>query len=389
MLQEFCFWNFFQKTRAEETGVEFMHEAWMQRALTLAEKGWGKTSPNPLVGAVIVKDGQVVSEGYHAFAGGPHAEVEALRKAGAAARGSDIYVTLEPCNHYGKTPPCTEALIASGIRRVYVALKDPNPLVSGSGITRLQEAGIEVFTGILAKEATELNEIFIHYITHKTPFVIYKAAMSLDGKTAANSGHSKWITGAAARRHVHWTRQRVSGIMVGIGTVLKDDPHLTVRGLDEPPVHPLRIVLDSQGKIPLNCQLVCDTSGARTMVATTDKMSREKEDQLRDQGIDVIRLVSEEDRVSLPALMEVLGSRNIDSILLEGGGTLAASAVEKDLVHKVMFYMAPKLIGGSQAPGVLMGKGIQWMDECVAVEGMTARPLGEDLLITGKIQQKR
>ena len=365
-----------------------MQDRWMKRALELAEKGWGTTNPNPLVGAVIVKDNQSVGEGFHVFAGGPHAEVSAIQEAGSAAKGADMYVTLEPCSHFGKTPPCTEAVIQAGIKRIYVAMKDPNPLVSGKGIRRLEEAGIRVETGIREEEAVKLNEIFIHYITHKTPYVIYKAAMSLDGKTAANTGHSKWITGTAARRHVHWYRQRVSAVMVGIGTVLKDNPHLTVRDLSIPPVHPIRIVVDSQGKTPLNCHLVGDTSGARTLVATTDQMSRQKEMDLCNMGIEVLRTVSEEGRVSLPELVETLGRRGIDSILLESGGTLAASMIKKKLVQRIMFYVAPKFVGGSNAPGVLMGKGIEHMDESIRIDQMEFQQIGEDFLITGNIRKR-
>ncbi len=365
-----------------------MSEQWMKRALKIAEKGWGATNPNPLVGAVLVRDGQIVGEGYHERIGGPHAEIMALRQAESKAEGADLYVTLEPCNHHGKTPPCTEALINAGIRQVFVSIKDPNPLVAGSGIEHLRSEGIPVNIGMLEKEAAEQNEIFIHFITNRTPFIIYKAAMSLDGKTAANNGQSQWITGETARKHVHRIRQRVSGIMVGLKTVLQDDPHLTVRGLTESPIHPLRIVADSRGEIPLDCNLVKDKSGAKTLVATTEKMSPHKERQLKDLNVDVLRTTSANGRVDLEALMAELGRRNIDSILLEGGATLAAAAIEDNLVQKIMFYVAPKLIGGGYAPGVLLGHGIYHMDDCIKVDNMTADLIGEDLLITGKIQKR-
>ncbi|SMP45782.1 bifunctional diaminohydroxyphosphoribosylaminopyrimidine deaminase/5-amino-6-(5-phosphoribosylamino)uracil reductase RibD [Anoxynatronum buryatiense] len=364
------------------------HEVWMKRALELAEEGWGTTSPNPLVGAVLVKNGKLIGQGRHLRAGGPHAEVEALQQAGVAASGADLYVTLEPCSHFGKTPPCAEALIRAGIRRAYVAIQDPNPLVAGNGIRMLREAGIEVVEGILEHEARELNDIFIHYITHRTPYVIYKTAMSLDGKTAANTGHSQWVTGEAARRSVHWMRQRVGAIMVGISTVLKDDPQLTVRGLPMPPVHPLRIVADSQGRIPLTCQLVNRVGDAPTMVATTERMDQETEIKLRKKGVQVLRTHSVHGQVNLKELLEELGKRNIDSLLLEGGSTLAAAALEQQLVNKIMFYLAPKLIGGSLAPGVLAGKGIDWMDDCTWVDDMKAHPIGEDILITGTIRKR-
>lgn len=364
------------------------HEVWMKRALELAEEGWGTTSPNPLVGAVLVKNGCMVGSGRHLRAGGPHAEVEALQQAGSDAAGSDLYVNLEPCSHYGKTPPCAEALIKAGIRRAYVAMKDPNPLVAGKGIRMLREAGIEVVEGLMEEEARELNDIFIHFITHGTPYVIYKTAMSLDGKTAANTGHSQWVTGEAARRHVHWTRQRVAAIMVGISTVLKDDPQLTVRGLPVPPVHPLRIIADSQGRIPLNCHLVNRVGDAPTLVATTEKMDQETEIKLTKKGVQVLRTHGVRGQVNLKELLDELGKRNIDSILLEGGSTLAAAALEQQLVDKVMFYVAPKLVGGSRAPGVLAGHGIDWMDDCTWVNQMKARPIGEDILITGTIRKR-
>ena len=361
---------------------------WMERAMHLAKKGWGTTNPNPLVGAVIIKAGRKIGEGFHEKPGEPHAEVMALNDAGDESKGADMYVTLEPCSHYGRTPPCVESINRAGIARVIVSMTDPNPQVAGSGIRRLKEAGIEVVLGVLEDDAKELNEIFIHFITQKTPYLIYKAAMSLDGKTASNSGHSRWITGEKARQHVHWTRQRVSGIMIGIGTLIQDNPQLTVRDLPVPPVHPQRIVVDSRGKIPLTSHLLEDVTVAKTLVATTEAMKLETEMKLVERGVEVIRVVSNNGRVDLSALFKKLGERDIDSILLEGGGTLAESALKSGLINRIMIYVAPKLIGGKNAPGVLSGNGIEHMDECIRVDNFKTVSLGDDLLMTGTLQRR-
>ena len=362
-----------------------MKENWMQRALDLAHKGWGTTNPNPLVGAVVVNNGRVVGEGYHERAGEAHAEVMALQQAGEYAKDADMYVTLEPCCHCGRTPPCTQAIVRSGIRKVFVAMKDPNPRVAGGGIGQLKAHGIEVETGILEKEAESLNEIFVHYISNQTPYMIYKAAMSLDGKTAAVGGHSQWITGETARKHVHEFRHRVSAVMVGIETVLKDDPLLTVRHIDSVTFQPYRIVADSKGRIPLDAKMVTDQWAHRTIIATTEKMSHTKEQQLKELGVVVIRTDLLNNRVHLVQLMKMLGKMEIDSILLEGGSALAADALKLNLINRVMFYIAPKLIGGSHAPGVLAGDGIISVNDSKMVREMKTMQLGEDLLITGKI----
>ena len=365
-----------------------MHEMWMKRALSLAEKGWGATNPNPLVGAVIVKDGKMVGEGYHSAYGKPHAEVMAIEDAGGEAKNATMYVTLEPCSHYGKTPPCTEAIIKAGIKKVYAALLDPNPKVAGTGFKKLNEAGIEAYQGLLHQEATEMNEIFIHFITTETPFVIHKTAMSLDGKTASNSGHSQWITGEEARKHVHWLRQRVASIMVGVGTVIQDNPSLNVREIDADALHPVRIIVDSRGRIPLSSKVLNDTLSSKTIIATTEQISHEFENRLKEKGVEVLKVVSDDGRVSLKTLMKELGNRKIDSVLMEGGGILAASAFESKLVDKVMYYLAPKIIGGSSATGVIMGSGIQHMDEAITLKHMKCQTIGKDLLISAMVNRE-
>jgi len=365
-----------------------MHEMWMKRALSLAEQGWGATSPNPLVGAVVVNDGMLVGEGYHSAYGQAHAEVVALLEAGDRAKNATMYVTLEPCSHYGKTPPCTEAIIKAGIKEVYAALLDPNPKVAGTGFHRLEQAGIETHQGLLHQEALEMNEIFIHYITTGMPYVVHKTAMSLDGKTACNSGHSQWITSEAARRHVHWMRQRVASIMVGVGTVVQDDPSLNVRGIDSEPIHPLRIIVDSKGRIPINSKVLDDALSTKTIIATTDRISKEKENAIVDKGAEVLRVEADGEKVSLKALMAELGNRNIDSVLIEGGGMLAASAFESNLVDKVMYYVAPKLIGGSNAPGVIMGKGILSMEDAISLKNMKFSDVGNDILVTASVSKR-
>ncbi|MBC7256464.1 MAG: bifunctional diaminohydroxyphosphoribosylaminopyrimidine deaminase/5-amino-6-(5-phosphoribosylamino)uracil reductase RibD, partial [Chloroflexi bacterium] len=316
-------------------GESEAHERFMRRALELARRGAGWTRPNPLVGAVVVKDGGVLGEGYHAVCGGPHAEAVALLEAGERARGADLYLTLEPCVDFpGKrTPPCTDAVLEAGIRRVIVATADPNPCVSGRGLARLREAGVEVVEGVLADEARRLNEVFFHWVVHRTPFVVLKLALSLDGKIATRAGKSRWITGPGSRRVVHALRARYGAILVGVGTVLADDPSLTVRAAEGP--QPLRVVLDSAGRIPLGAKVL--SPGVRTIIATTDRMPMEAEAALRGKGAEVWRLPGEGDRVDLPALLRRLG-KETDSLLVEGGSEVAWSFLSRGLVHKVAFF---------------------------------------------------
>ncbi|RQD69790.1 MAG: bifunctional diaminohydroxyphosphoribosylaminopyrimidine deaminase/5-amino-6-(5-phosphoribosylamino)uracil reductase RibD [Tindallia sp. MSAO_Bac2] len=359
----------------------------MKEALNIAEKGWGNTNPNPLVGAVIVKNGQMIAKGYHEKFGGPHAEVKALESAGREAKGSDMYVTLEPCSHYGKTPPCVDAIIAAGIKRVFIAVEDPNEKVAGRGAQKLRNAGIEVISGMLEEEAKKQNEIFMHYIVHKKPYIIAKAAMSLDGKIAATTGHSQWITGEQAREHAHWIRQRVSSILVGVNTVLKDDPLLTVR-LDLDNIRqPLRIILDSRGRIPLNSSVVLTADKVKTIVATTNQMPEEKRVSLEISGVEVLRMPEKNMKVDINALIDFLGQNEVDSLMVEGGGDVMATFMQEFLINKLLWYIAPKIIGGSNAPGPVGGKGISHMKEALSVMDMESEKLGDDWLMTGYLKE--
>ncbi|MDK9709878.1 bifunctional diaminohydroxyphosphoribosylaminopyrimidine deaminase/5-amino-6-(5-phosphoribosylamino)uracil reductase RibD [Acidaminobacter sp.] len=362
------------------------HIQHMQRALELAKLGAGRTSPNPLVGAVIVKEGRVIGEGYHAMYGGPHAEVNAIENASESVEGAEIYVTLEPCSHYGKTPPCALKLIENRFSKVYIAMEDPNPLVAGRGIQMLRKQGIEVEVGLLEEEAKALNEVFIKYITTKKPFCVMKAAMTLDGKIATVTGESQWITSEAAREYVHQLRHELKAIMVGIGTVLKDDPKLTTRLKGKQGRDPIRVVVDSTLKIPLNAKILHLDSDAPTLIATTDRADSEKATALQSMpGVKLIITPQKDGKVDLDYLMFVLGEQGIDSLLLEGGATLNASALESKIVDKVLMFIAPKILGGQNAPTPVGGSGIEVLENAVRLKGMKAVEIGDDLLIEARI----
>ncbi len=353
-------------------------ERFMRIALGLARKGEGETNPNPIVGAVVVKDGHIVGEGDHHSFGGPHAEVFALDEAGDAARGATLYVTLEPCSHHGKTPPCTERIIAAKIARVIIACRDPNPLVDGHGIEKMRAAGIEVTEGVLEEEARRANEIFFKFITTGRPFVQLKLAESLDGKIATRTGDAKWISGADSRAEVHRLRRRFAAVLVGVGTVVSDDPRLTVRhvvGRD-----PLRIVLDGRGRIPLAATLLREEG--RTIVVTAT-MAREKEEALLSLGTEVWRPPGNEGNIDLSAFLQRLGEENIDSLLVEGGGETAAAFLEASLVDKVAFFIAPILIGGRDAIPTIGGAGAEQVSEALHLKRVEIERIGEDLLVTG------
>lgn len=363
----------------------------MKRALELSAKGMGRTSPNPMVGCVIVKEGRIIGEGWHAYCGGLHAERNALKNCTEDPAGAELYVTLEPCCHYGKTPPCTEAILEHRIAKVYVGCTDPNPKVAGKGIQILREHGVLVETGILEEECREANEVFFHYMTKKTPFVAMKYAMTLDGKIAAVTGDSKWVTGEEARKHVHQLRKRYRGIMAGIGTVLADDPMLNCR-LEEG-VDPVRIICDSSLRIPLTSQLVKSAGEIPLIVACTgpgEGNSREeeakwqRENALVQKGVRIIRTPGR-DQVDLTYLMRCLGEEGIDSILLEGGASLNASALEAGIVQRVYAYIAPKLIGGERAKGPIGGNGILRMEEARFLRNTEIQMLGQDMCISGRL----
>jgi diaminohydroxyphosphoribosylaminopyrimidine deaminase/5-amino-6-(5-phosphoribosylamino)uracil reductase len=353
----------------------------MKKALRLAARALGRTSPNPAVGAVLVKNGLALAEGWHEKAGQAHAEIVALRQAGAAARGATMYVTLEPCSHYGRTGPCADALIAAGVKRVVAAVRDPNPLVSGRGLARLRAAGVEVAEGVLADEAARLNEVFFKWITTGLPFVAAKYAMSLDGKIAARTGDARWISGEKSRQEAHRLRGRYDAIMVGIGTVLADDPALTCRlpgGRN-----PLRIVVDSLARIPPAAQVLRDGQ-APTLIAATDKAPPERLAALRRlPGVTVMVLPDRAGRVDLPELLRQLGRDKITGVLVEGGGGLHGSLLAERLADKLYAFIAPKIIGGADAPGPVGGAGAALVAEAWRLRGFKVRKSGEDLLIAG------
>lgn len=364
-------------------------EKYMELALRLAEKAAGWTSPNPMVGAVIVKDGEIIGTGYHRQAGTPHAEIHALREAGERARGATLYVNLEPCAHYGRTPPCVDEVIRAGIARCVVAMKDPNPRVAGRGIRRMREAGIEVVVGVKEKEARRLNEVFIKYITTGLPFVVLKSAVSLDGKIATRTGHSQWITGPEARRWAHRLRHLYDAVLVGIGTVLADNPRLTVRLEGEKAKDPVRVILDSRARIPLDANVLTVKSQAPTIIATSEKAPADKIGALRAAGAEVIFLEEEGGKIDLAALLRALGEREITSVLIEGGATVNADVLEKGLVDKVCWFIAPKFIGGKEAPSAIGGEGIQHMSQAWELEEVNWRLLGRDLYLEGYFRSPR
>jgi len=337
------------------------------------------------VGAVVVKEGQVVGRGYHRRAGLPHAEVEALRSAGEAARGADLYVTLEPCNHQGKTPPCTQAILGAGVRRVVIAARDPNPQVTGGGAEFLAAQGVEVAEGLLAAEAQRLNEAWLHFVNTGRPWVVAKAACSLDGKIATVGGESQWLTGEAARAVGHRLRHRLDAIVVGIGTVLADNPQLTTRrprgqgaGRD-----PIRVVLDSRLRLPLTARLLNLDSAAPTWVATTSQGPPETICALKARGAQVLVLPADAGRVSVSALLEELGTRQVQSLLVEGGAETLGAFFDQKLVHQFNFFYAPKILGGQKAPGMVGGQGIIHLGQAHIAKNLSVRRVGGDLLVSG------
>lgn len=366
-------------------------EKYMRRAIELAKKGSGHVNPNPLVGAVIVRDGEIIGEGYHECYGQLHAERNAIanaKKRGNSLEGSTIYVTLEPCCHYGKTPPCTEAIIEEKIARVVVGSDDPNPLVSGKGFQMLREKGIEVIPHFLKEECDAMNHVFFHYIRTGTPYVAMKYAMTMDGKIACYTGDSKWVTGEESRAHVQTLRNHYKGIMAGIGTVLADDPMLNCRiegGRD-----PIRIITDSHLRIPMDSQLVRTAGQQPLIVACLPDADEEKAAQLQEKGVEVLRIpgvttadITEEQKevISLPVLMKELGARKIDGILLEGGGQLNESALQAGIVQRVYCYIAPKIFGGAQAKTPVEGQGLAKAADAWHFTRIGMQEFGQDILL--------
>lgn len=355
---------------------------YMRLALQLAQKGCGWVSPNPMVGCVIVKNGEIIGQGWHEKYGQPHAERNALNFCRESPEGAVMYVTLEPCCHYGKQPPCTEAILSSGIKKVFVGSSDPNPLVAGKGIQILREHGVEVTEHILKEECDRLNEVFFHYIRTRRPFVVMKYAMTMDGKIAAYTGASKWITGEPARNHVHRQRHRYRAIMAGVGTILSDDPILTCR-IDNGR-NPIRIVCDTNLRTPITAQVVRTAKQIPTIIAVCHA-DREKTSAFEEAGCQIIHLGEEGGHVDLRQLMEELGQREIDSVLLEGGGTLNWSALQSGIVQKVQAYLAPKLFGGQTAKTPVGGTGVPAPADAFSLKNSTVTRLGEDFLIEGEV----
>jgi len=350
----------------------------MQIALDLAQKGAGYVNPNPLVGAIIIKGGVIIGRGHHKAFGGPHAEVFALEQAGEKTSGATMYVTLEPCSHQGKTAPCTERIIAAGIRCVVVACRDPNPLVNGQGIASLERAGIEVREGVLKERARQLNEIFSRFITTGIPFVQLKLAMSIDGKIATKRGDSKWISSEQSRTEVHRMRGRFASVLVGSNTVTVDDPMLTVRHVSGK--NPVRVVLDQHGLIPITSRVFC-TEGRTIVIAGA--ILAQNEAMIRDLGKEVWHVPDDHGRIDLGSLLRRLGKEGLDSVLIEGGGETAAGFLEAGLVDKIAFFVAPMIIGGRAAIPVVGGDGAERVVDGIKLRNMTISRIGDDFLLTG------
>lgn len=368
------FWGFL----FSEKDLNTMNDTdFMKLALQLAASTKGQTSPNPIVGSVVVRDGEVVGMGAHLKAGTEHAEVHALKMAGAKAKGATIYVTLEPCSHHGKTPPCADLIIEKGLKRVVIATLDPNPLVAGKGVEKLQKANIEVEVGILEAEALEINKVFFHYIATKMPFVTVKTATSLDGKTATVTGESQWITGGAAREDVHQLRHEHDAILVGVGTVLADNPSLTTR-IKTGGKNPIRIILDHQLRTPLTAKIVTDQE-AETWIITSNKAPEDKQKQLSNLGVKVINVA--QDNIDINDLLRILGEKEITSLFVEGGSTVNDSFLQARCINELVSYLAPKLIGGQVAPTSFSGTGFSSLKDAMQLQIKTVTKIGADLKI--------
>ncbi len=360
-------------------------EHFMKIALDLAVKGQGFTSPNPMVGAVVVKEGRIAGKGCHEAVGKAHAEVNAIEDAGDAAKGSTLYVTLEPCNHTGRTPPCTEKILASGITRVVVAMSDPNPDVKGGGNEYLKARGIAVTTGICEAQAQRLNEIFIKYIKTKQPFVIVKCAATLDGRIATRTGDSRWVSGESSRKFAHRLRHLADGIMVGIGTVEADDPSLTTRLDDMKGRDPARIILDTRLSISENANVLHLESEAKTIIVTGNAVSEDKKTGIEGTGARIIRSPLKDGRIDLQALMSQLGAMGITSLMIEGGSRVIASAFKAGIVDKIYFCYAPKILGGDDGVPICRGEGPDLMKDCIFVNDMNVLRFDEDVMIEAYI----
>ena len=357
----------------------------MTRALQLAARGLGRTSPNPTVGAVVVTGERIVGQGFHPKAGAPHAEVLALKQAGTRAKGGTLYVTLEPCSHTNKrTPPCVPAIVAAGLHRVVAAMPDPNPQVNGDGLRKLRRAGLKVAVGCLESQAARLNEGYLHRMKTGRPFVTLKAAITLDGKIATARGESKWITGPLARRHAHRLRSRMDAILVGVGTVLADNPRLTAR-IGRPSRQPLRVILDSRLRIPRTARILSRQMKSGTVIMTTSRASKIRLARLRKAGVAVHVLPTQGRHVSLRACLAGLGKMGVNNLLIEGGGEVIASALQAGVVNRLHLYVAPKLLGGQNARSVIAGVSPRRLTHALAVQNLRVKKLGPDFLLEGTL----
>lgn len=365
------------------TGLE--DERFMREALRHARKGIGRTSPNPAVGAVIVRQGRVVATGYHRKAGGPHAEAEAIRALKGPARPGDVlYVTLEPCNHHGRTPPCTRAVLNAGIGRVVVGMRDPNPNVAGNGCAFLESRGVEVRTGVLEKDCRALNEAFIKHVATGRPFVIAKTASTLDGWTATATGHSRWVTNEQSRRFVHRLRDRCDAVLVGVGTVLADDPSLTTRLAGRRGRDPIRVIVDTRFRTPEQSKVLHSESVAETLIVVAEGLNISRLEAISERdGVAVVRCPEGEGGLDLSALLDILGAKGIMSLLVEGGAAIMGSMMRHRLLDKVYMFKAPKLLCGNDGVPVAAGPGAGSMDQCLLLENIRVRRFGEDVLIRG------
>lgn len=356
----------------------------MKKALLQAVKGQGRTSPNPSVGAVIVRDGEVIAAGYTQMAGSNHAEIEALKKLGEKAASDDIlYVTLEPCNHFGRTPPCTRAILENGIKNVIIGMADPNPGVEGGGAEFLKSKGVKVESGVLEEECRLFYEDYIKFVSTGRPYVIAKSAMTLDGWTATSAGHSKWITNSGSREFVHNLRDRVDAVMVGVGTVIADDPQLTARLKNNKGRDPVRIVLDSRFSLPRNSRILNHESDSETIVVVGDSVPDESWRDLDMHGVSVLPCPLKDKQIDLDALMDILGNMSITSILLEGGSGVMGSMMRAELIDKFYIFKAPKILGGNDGIPMAGGAGPTKMDESLSLRNIELERIGDDVLIIG------
>jgi len=351
----------------------------MLRALELARKG--KTTPNPMVGAVLVKNNRIIAEGFHSRAGGPHAEVVALKKAGSKARGADLYVNLEPCCHMGRTPPCTDAIIQSGVSRVFAGMKDPNKLVQGKGIRILKAAGIKVSVGMMKTDCEKLNEVFVKVMKTGMPFVTVKTAMSLDGKIATRGGDSQWISGVESRDFVHELRNQNDAILVGTNTILKDNPQLTCRLKKKRGRHPARIILDRRNRIPLTAKVFANSKTQQVIYVSGPNLSTKREKLLTAKNIEILKVKMLKSGFGLKQLMKLLAQKDLNSILIEGGGEINSSAFAAGIVDRIFAFISPILVGGQQAPSPIGGKGVAKITQAMRLKNMKVIQIGEDLMV--------